>query len=85
MFLGEDRQEVRSLNGVGPVLERALARLGIKNLSDLISHFPKDYQDRRSAEPLSSALKKERINVKISITRKEWIGRVRARTLRVKI
>ncbi|MBA7482090.1 ATP-dependent DNA helicase RecG [subsurface metagenome] len=85
MFLGEDRQEVRTLNGVGPVLERALARRGIKNLSDLISYFPKDYQDRRSVDPLSSALKKERINVKISITHKEWIGRGRARTLRVKI
>ncbi len=85
MFLGEDRQEVRSLNGVGPVLERALSRLGIRNLSDLIGHFPKDYQDRRSADPLSSALKKERINVKVSITHKEWIGGRRARTLKVKI
>lgn len=85
MFLGEDRQEVRTLSGVGPVLESVFARLGIRKLSDLISHFPKDYQDRRSADPLSSALKKERINVKVSITRKEWIGRGRARTLRVQI
>jgi len=83
MFLGEDRQEVRSLKGVGPVLDSALARLGIRNLDDLISHFPKDYQDRRSADPLSSALKKERINVIVSILGREWIGRGRSRTLKV--
>jgi len=70
---------------VGPVLDSALARLGIRNLGDLISHFPKDYQDRRSADPLSSALRKERINVIVSILRREWIGRGRSRILKVQI
>ncbi|MCA9348748.1 ATP-dependent DNA helicase RecG [Candidatus Saccharibacteria bacterium] len=37
--------KVEELNGVGSATASALRRLGIKNLGDLINHYPKRYED----------------------------------------
>lgn len=35
------------LPGIGPAKEAALAKLGLHTIADLLSHFPRDYEDRR--------------------------------------
>ncbi len=41
---------VTDLKGVGSSRAKVLGKLGIADLSDLLRHFPRDWQDRRSAE-----------------------------------
>ena len=36
------------LKGVGPVRAQRLAKLGIETVDDLITHFPRQYYDRRN-------------------------------------
>ena len=45
---------VTTLKGVGATLETKLARIGIKNLQDLLFHLPLRYQDRTRITPLGS-------------------------------
>ncbi len=47
---------VRHLKGVGPQLEKRLAKLNIFTLQDLIFHFPHRYQNRTQPTPLHSLL-----------------------------
>ncbi len=53
MILREFRQGVRTLKGVGPVLERVLARLGVRTLGDLLRHYPREYRDRTRLDRLA--------------------------------
>ena len=45
---------VRYAKGVGEVRERALLRLGVRTVEDLLFFFPRRYEDRRSITPLSA-------------------------------
>ncbi len=46
---------VASLPGIGPKRAEILAVLGIGTLGDLVSHFPRDYEDRRHLDTVASA------------------------------
>ncbi len=45
---------LRYIKGVGEVRERALGRLGIKTVEDLLFFFPRRYEDRRNVTLLSA-------------------------------
>jgi ATP-dependent DNA helicase RecG len=42
------------LKGVGPARAVDLRRLGIENVNDLLTHFPRSYYDRRQLAPIAS-------------------------------
>jgi ATP-dependent DNA helicase RecG len=42
------------LKGVGPARALKLAKLGIENVDDLITHYPRKYYDRRQLRPIGS-------------------------------
>jgi ATP-dependent DNA helicase RecG len=44
---------VQYLRTVGPVRARALARLGIETVADLLAHYPRRYFDRSRATPIA--------------------------------
>ncbi|MBQ1907411.1 MAG: ATP-dependent DNA helicase RecG [Firmicutes bacterium] len=48
------RSPVSDMKGVGPKKAEALGRLGITDVRSLLSHFPRSYEDMRSARPISS-------------------------------
>jgi ATP-dependent DNA helicase RecG len=48
------REDVTTLNGVGPKLKEKLARLGIHNKQQLLFHLPLRYEDRTRLTPLGS-------------------------------
>ena len=85
MFPPECRQPVETLHGVGAVLQGRLARLGVTTIADLLAHFPREYQDRRSLDRLGEAASKERANVLVRVVAASWIGSRRPRTLKVRI
>jgi ATP-dependent DNA helicase RecG len=85
MHLHEYREGVEELHGVGPVLRRRLERLGIRTLADLLSHYPKSYQDRRNKDNLAEAQRTDRVNVLVRVRSRAWIGRGYRKILKVGI
>jgi ATP-dependent DNA helicase RecG len=48
----ELQQPVRYLKGIGPVRAVALAKVGVETIFDLLTYFPRSYQDRRQFSPI---------------------------------
>lgn len=49
-------QAVQYLKGVGPNRAKALNRLDIHTIKDLLYHFPRDYQDRSQAKRIAQSI-----------------------------
>lgn len=47
-----EQTELSTLSGVGPERSRALARLGLRNMKDLLDYFPRGYEDRTVVESI---------------------------------
>ena len=45
--------DVRYIKGIGEQRARALGRLGIRTLGDLIAYFPRGYEDRRETRTIA--------------------------------
>ena len=45
--------DIRYIHGIGEARAKALARLGIATLQDLISYFPRGYEDRSHTVPIA--------------------------------
>ncbi len=54
--LSSASQVLQFLPGVGPKRADLLAKLGLKTLADLLRHFPRRYEDRRTLTPIVKAL-----------------------------
>ena len=48
--------DVRYIKGVGEAKAKALGKLGIATLGDLIAWFPHRYEDRRETKPVSQLI-----------------------------
>ena len=51
--LQELSKEIQYIKGVGPSRAKLLNKLGIETLEDLITYYPRDYEDR--GKPVSIA------------------------------
>ena len=45
--------DVRAIRGIGEQRAKALAKLGVGTLRELISYFPRDYDDRSASRPIA--------------------------------
>ena len=48
------RQNVQYLKGVGPKKAQALKKIGIENIYDLATYYPRRYEDLSSVQPIGS-------------------------------
>ncbi|MDR1315674.1 MAG: ATP-dependent DNA helicase RecG [Spirochaetales bacterium] len=55
MYLYDLQTPVRRVRGVGPQAEKDLARLGIHTIGELLTHIPRDYEDRSKRVPFAAA------------------------------
>ncbi len=58
---------VTSLPGVGPKRAESLSKLGIHTLGDLLGHFPRRYEDRRTVTRVADAAEGERITLRVRV------------------
>ena len=54
---------IRFIKGIGEQRAKSLEKLGIKTLYDLISYFPRDYEDRSQTTALTNVLDGEYFSV----------------------
>ena len=59
--------EIQYLKGVGPKLGALFSRNGIKTVADLITHFPRAYEDRRAARNIDTLKPGDIVSLKASI------------------
>ncbi|MFW6214451.1 MAG: ATP-dependent DNA helicase RecG [Alkalispirochaetaceae bacterium] len=74
---GFPRAPVESLPGVGSVRSKALARIGIRTVGDLLLHLPREYEDRRHPVPISRACETQRAVIRATVVAHDYIGRKR--------
>ena len=84
MFLRNLSNPVNTIHGIGSSAVQKLERLGIKNITDLILHYPRDWEDRLKAVPISE-YKNNKICSIVTVLSKEWIGYGRMKTLKVNV
>ncbi|MDR0487262.1 MAG: ATP-dependent DNA helicase RecG [Treponema sp.] len=82
MFLRSLTAPSASLPGIGSVAAHRLASLGINNIAGLLSHYPRDWEDRGLNVPLG-AFRGGRVCTTVTVVARDWIGFGRMRTLKV--
>lgn len=84
MKLSELTATVESLIGVGPATARQFAKLNIFTVADLLSTFPRDYEDRTERIPLKNhAVSK--VHTICKVMAHQWFGFGKMRTLKIAV
>jgi len=81
MLLRSITTPVKSTQKIAPVPLSALARIGINTVSDLLLHYPRDWEDRTKTVPISG-FNRGKICTVVTVAARDWIGFGRMRTLK---
>ena len=84
MKLEEIRIPVGSLPGVGPAAVKLFANLNVFTVADLLTLYPRDYDDRTKIVTLSQ-FNKAKVHTVAEVTAHDWFGYGRMRTLKIYI
>lgn len=85
MRLAELGSAVESLPGVGPATAKLFARLNIFTAADLLSTYPRSYDDRTRRVPLRDFQTAAKVHSICKVTAHTWIGYGRMKTLKIAI
>ena len=69
--------DVRYIKGIGEAKAKSLGKLGIATLGDLISWFPRRYEDRREIKPISQLIPGEPACVSAMIASEPKLSHIR--------
>lgn len=84
MKLSSIETPVSSLAGVGPTLEKTLAKVGVFTIADLLSYWPKDFEDRTKKINLSQ-FNQGKVHTIAQVISHEYFGYGKMRTLKIRI
>lgn len=82
MKLSEIKSPVSSLSGVGPAASALFSKLNIFTVGDILSFYPRNYEDRRQHVPILD-FEKANVHTAAVITAHEWFGYGRMKTLKL--
>ena len=75
--MANNTADIRFLKGVGEKRAQSLAKLGITDISSLISCFPRRYEDRRNSQTIASAQADQNVCISAMISAEPTLHRVR--------
>ena len=75
--MAELSTDVRYVKGVGEARAKSLAKLGISNLGELLSYFPRSYEDRRAVRRIAELADGETACVSAVVTSAPTLSRIR--------
>ena len=78
------KQDIQYLKGVGPNRKVLLNNLGIYNINDLITYFPRDYEDRTKKKQIFELLDGEKISFDATVCVDITVSRVRGNMVLIK-
>ena len=84
MYLRELKQPVSTIRGAGKLITGRLQRLGINSISGLLTHYPRDWEDRSRIVPLAD-WNKGRVCTEVTILAHDYFGFGRKKTLKIYI
>ncbi|MCL2066124.1 MAG: ATP-dependent DNA helicase RecG [Treponema sp.] len=82
MFLRSIAGYPGDIHGIGSVTAKKLERLGIHGVAGLLTHYPRDWDDRCKKNPISG-YQSGRVNTEVTVIAKDWIGFGRTRTPKI--
>ena len=82
MKLNEIAIPITQLQGIGDATAKHFAHLGIFTVSDLLSYWPRTYDDRTKYIPLSE-FNKSKVNTIATVIAHEWFGYGKMKTLKL--
>lgn len=85
MFLKELKGTIESLSGVGPATAKQFARLNIWTIADLLSVYPRDYDDLTKKTTLAEFSKSSKVHTICKVTAHNWFGYGKMKTLKIYI
>ena len=75
---------VSSISGIGPQLTKALARVNVFTVGDLLLYFPRDYEDRtRKVTFREQASNYGKVHTVAQVITHEWFGYGKMKTLKI--
>lgn len=85
MFLNELIVTVESLAGVGPATAKQFAKLNIFTVADLLSVYPRDYDDRTKKVTLAEFSQHPKVHTICKVVAHSWFGYGKMKTLKIEI
>ena len=85
MLLANLTTPLTSLKGVGQSFIKAVKKLKIENIGDLLQFFPRDWQDRTKFNYLSEYKENATLHIKATILAHSWFGFGKKKTLKILI
>ncbi len=85
MLVAEIQVPASRVRGVGPATAERLRALGIETVGDLLTFWPRDWDDRTTRVPLSRFDSAQKITALATVVAHEWFGFGRMRTLKLVI
>ena len=82
MKLGDIRNSITTLPGVGPAAAKLFAKLNVFSVADLLTLYPKQYDDRTKRTGLS-AFRSSKVHCAALVVSHEWFGYGRMKTLKL--
>lgn len=85
MKVSEIKSPVSAISGVGPQLSKCFSKLNIFTVGDLLSFYPRDYEDRSVKIFLKEFKNHSKIHTVAKVLSQEWFGYGRMKTLKIVI
>ena len=85
MKLADIGTSVDALTGIGPSTAKLFARLNIFTVGQLLSAYPRDYEDRTKTVPIADYASERKIHSVCTVLAHSWFGYGRMKTLKIAI
>ena len=85
MKLADIGNTVESLSGVGPATAKLFAKLNIFTVGQLLSAYPRDYEDRTKTIPLREYNSVRKVHTVCKVMGHSWFGYGNMKTLKISI
>ena len=83
MKLKDIKTPISSIHGIGPQQEKFFAKLNIFTVSDLLSFYPKSYDDRTEKISISDFEKHKKVHAICAVQAHQWFGYGKMKTLKL--
>ena len=85
MKLSEIETPISTLSGIGPSKAKLFANLGIYTISDLLTFYPKDWEDRTKRINLAEYKFHSKVHTIAQVIAHSWFGYGKMKTLKISI